>query len=150
MDAREAEILTGRLIPPPKRIEFADGPVHHLRDGAGIVLRVGEAAGVAELAAELCRKYWDIAVSPVVEAVPEAETPAAEAYKIGIAETEISVTARGTRESLTPFAKLAQSEGRSNVSPVCSAWWIRLIAAVFSPEKLISYGFPSICAWGKP
>ena len=56
---------------------------------------------------------------------------------------------RGTRLSLTARQKLAASEARSISSPRCSAVWTRFITAVFSPEKLISYGIPSTWPMGR-
>ncbi len=47
---------------------------------------------------------------------------------------------RGTSISLTAAEKEAASPGRSSFSPFCWALWIRLMAAVLSPEKDMSSG----------
>ena len=108
MNDRDVEILKGRLIPVPKHVEFGDGGEFRLRDGCRIVLRVGETSGVAELTDSLCRRYWNVAAEPVVEAAPETQSFAVDAYKIGITETELSVAARGLTGVANAFKTLRQ------------------------------------------
>ncbi len=47
------------------------------------------------------------------------------------------------RQSTTALRYEAARSGTLRVSPRCSALWIRLMAFVFRPEKLKSYGAPS-------
>ena len=62
--------------------------------------------------------------------------------------SRMAATSLGTRVSETAAQKEAHRLSISNVSPTCSAWWIRFRVAVLRPEKLKSSGLPSIFGFG--
>ena len=55
----------------------------------------------------------------------------------------------GTSISLTAAEKEAARDGRSSASSFCRALWMRLMAAVFRPEKDMSSGASWTCTLGK-
>ena len=111
MNAKEIEILTGRLIPVPKKIEFADGPEYRLRDGCAVTL---EAPGAADLAAEtalLFRAYWG--ASPVVSVKSPASAFSPEAYGVAVTASELAVkcgSRAGLLNAMKTLRQLAEPE----------------------------------------
>ena len=113
MNADEIKILTDRLIPVPKKIKFADGPVYRLRNRCPVQLNVGDTAGIREQTAKWFKSFWGISPKIVVTPRKSAEKLTCDAYKLKISEKELAITAAGlsgVRNALKTLRQLAEVE----------------------------------------
>ena len=94
MTSDEIRIMTERLVPVPRRIDFREGPVYQLGNGCRVRLCVVSPSGnEVKAMAALFQSYWQVMPDVVLELWPDAAGIGSEAYEIKVSETELSITA---------------------------------------------------------
>ena len=108
MTERDVKILTDRLIPRPKKIDFRDGSEYLLRDNCAVALNVAHDRGsCAELAGKLFMAYWQCA--PDIRIGDLSGTlRGEESYKISITENLLEISAHGRNALLNAMKTLRQ------------------------------------------
>ena len=114
MNAEEVKILTGRLIPVPKKIKFKDGAVYPIRRRCAVTLNVPPSGDIdfRKTAASLFRAYWQVTPSFTVKTAAAVKLPA-EGYRIKVSEKELAITAgdyAGLLNAMKTLRQLAEVE----------------------------------------
>ena len=113
MNADEIKILTNRLIPVPKKMNFTDGPVYRLRNHCPVQLNVGNIAGIRKQTAEWFKSFWGVSPKIFVNPSKAAEKQPHDAYKLKISEDALAITAAGlagVQNALKTLRQLAEVE----------------------------------------
>ena len=79
MDEREVKILTDRLIPVPRELEFRDGNEFVLKENCQVCVTIVDDFGVKEKCLEWFKLFWGVTpeVSVKHRLLKKADTPEA-------------------------------------------------------------------------
>ena len=108
MDSHEIKILTDRLIPVPKEIKFRDGREYPIAGKCKVAIHAAETGGISEKAEKLFKDYWNAEAEITLKQDASAKKLGTDAYKIKVAEKQLSITVKGMAGLLNAFKTLRQ------------------------------------------
>lgn len=108
MDSHEIKILTDRLIPVPKEIKFRDGREYPIAGKCKVAIHAAETGEISEKAEKLFKDYWNAEAEITLKQDASAKKLGTDAYKIKVAEKQLSITVKGMAGLLNAFKTLRQ------------------------------------------